>query len=214
VLADDHALFREGTRQLLERDEELCVVGEAANGVEAVELVDRTQPDVAIIDIEMPEMDGIEATRRIKERHPRVAVLVLTVHDEDPMVLAILEAGAAGYLLKDVHSSQLIRTVKALHAGESVLHPAITKRILDRVRTHSPPGADVAGIRLSDDERMVLRLAARGMTNREIATELAVSTRTIQLRLTRLFETLNVGSRTEAVVEAIRANLITLDDVP
>jgi DNA-binding NarL/FixJ family response regulator len=143
-----------------------------------------------------------------------VAVLVLTVHDEDPMVLAILEAGAAGYLLKDVHSSQLIRTVKALHAGESVLHPAITKRILDRVRTHSPPGADVAGVRLSDDERMVLRLAARGMTNREIATELAVSTRTIQLRLTRLFETLNVGSRTEAVVEAIRGNLITLDDVP
>ncbi|MDX1619341.1 MAG: response regulator transcription factor [Nitriliruptorales bacterium] len=211
VLADDHTLFREGTRQLLERDSSIRVVGEAAEGAAAVALVDELEPDVAIIDIEMPELDGIEATRRIKAAHPGVGVLVLTVHDEDPFVFAILDAGAAGYLLKDVSSSELVRAVHALQAGESVLHPAIARKVLSRVRSERTD----EGSRLELPERdvRVLRLAAQGRTNREIADELGVSTRTIQLRLSNVFDSLGVGSRTEAVIAGLRAGLFDLEEV-
>lgn len=215
VLADDHALFREGTRGLLERDEELQVVGEARTGQEAVELATRLSPDVIIVDVEMPDMDGIEATRRIKLDHPRIAVLALTVHDEEQLVLAILEAGAAGYLLKDVHSAQLVRAVKALHAGESVLHPAITARLLDRMRAHdSGVASEPTPPAVTDEQQTILRLAAGGSTNQEIAEELGLAIRTVQLRMTQLFDLLGVASRTEAVVEGLRRGVISLDSVP
>lgn len=213
VLADDHTLFREGTRQLLERDGSIEVAGEAGDGPGAVALVDRLRPDVAILDIEMPGFDGIEATRRIKLEHPRTGVLVLTVHDEDQFVFAILDAGAAGYLLKDVNSDELIGAVRALRAGESVLHPTIAGKVLARIRAdmHGPTPLDAPVV--DDRDVEVLRLAAAGLTNHAIAERLGVSTRTVQLRLTTIFEILGVGSRTEAVIAGLRAGLFDLDEV-
>lgn len=210
VLADDHALFREGTRELLERDGSIEVVGEASDGDEAVAVVDRTVPDVAIVDIEMPGVDGIEVTRRIKAAHPRVSVLALTVHDEEPFVFAVLEAGAAGYLLKDVSSRALVRAVHALHAGESVLHPTVAQQVLRRVRAG---GGATARVALTGTELEVLRLAARGLTNQQIAAELGSSLRTVELRLTGTFRRLGVGSRTEAVIAALRAGLLQLEEL-
>lgn len=213
VLADDHTLFREGTRQLLERDGAVTVVGEAEDGPAVVELVDRLRPDLVVVDIEMPGGDGIAATRQIKSAHPEIAVLVLTIHDEDPFVFAILDAGAAGYLLKDVHGAELVQAVHALHAGESILHPAIAHKVLARVRTDARERDGGAAVALSERDVEVLRLAARGRTNQEIADTLEVSTRTVQLRLTHVFHQLGVGSRTEAVIAALRAGLFELEEL-
>lgn len=213
VIADDHTLFREGTRQLLERDGSIEVCGEAADGAAAAALVDELRPDVAILDIEMPGLDGVEATRRIKRDHPQIGVLVLTVHDEDPFVFAILDAGAAGYLLKDVRSDELLRAVHALVAGDSVLHPTIAHKVMQRVRAEERPGASDHELELPERDVEILRLAAQGLTNRDIAPRLGVSTRTVQLRLTSLFAHLDVGSRTEAVLAGLRAGLFDLDEV-
>jgi DNA-binding NarL/FixJ family response regulator len=132
VIAEDHAVVREGTRRILEQHNGLQVVGEAADGQEAVDLVDRLRPNVAIIDIAMPHMNGIEATRQIKDRHPTTSVLVLSAYDDDQYVFALLEAGAAGYLLKDVRGSELADAVRAVHAGEAILHPVIAHKVLGR----------------------------------------------------------------------------------
>ena len=213
VLADDHPLFREGTRELLERAGDIRVAGEASTGAELVDIVSRLRPDVAIVDIEMPDLNGVEATRAIKASDPEVAVLVLTVHDEEPYVFAILEAGAAGYLLKDVHATELVGAVRALHNGESVLHPAIARQVLRQVRSEQDPAAPPRTPSLSGGEQAVLRLAARGMTNQLIAEELGIHPRTVQLRLSSIFKKMEVGSRTEAVLRAVRDGLFTLEEL-
>src|SRR4030042_351954 len=132
LIADDHAVVREGTRQLLEKETDLVVVAEACDGEEAVRLAGSTKPDVAIIDIAMPNVDGIEATKQIKTLYPDIAVLILTAYDDDQFVFGLLEAGAAGYLLKSVRGRELIDAVRRIHAGESVLHPAIARKVLNR----------------------------------------------------------------------------------
>ena len=185
LLADDHVMVREGTRQLLERQPDLAVIAEAGNGKEAVELVARERPDVAILDISMPVMNGIEATRGIKQIAPQTAVLVLTAYDDDEYVFAILEAGAAGYLLKNARGSEVIEAVRRVHQGESVLHPSIAQKVLRRiVRDGQPDGQEIP---LSEREQEVLTLAARGLSNREIATELVLSPRTIQSHMANIF---------------------------
>lgn len=208
VLADDHALVREGTRRILEAEADMDVVGEAADGEEAVRLVAEVRPDVAIIDIGMPRMNGLEATVRIKEVAPEVAVLVLTVHDDDEYVFSLLDAGAAGYLLKDVPGSQLVSAVRALQAGEPVLHPAVARKLL--ARFHGGGAAPPAP--LSAREIEIVRLAAHGMTNKEIGRQLLVSTRTVQAHLGHIFVKIGVASRTEAVVHALRRGWIRLDE--
>jgi len=219
VIADDHAVVREGTRQLLEREGDIAVVGEAANGLEAVALVAALQPDVAIIDISMPVMGGIEATERIKAARPSTAVLILTAYDDDQYVFALLAAGAAGYLLKDVPSAEVVRAVRAVHAGEPVLHPAIARKVLARLGAAQPVVAGVRGrinpttISLTEREHETLRLAARGLTNAEIALALSFSVRTVQVHLTHVFNKLAVGSRTEAVIAGLRQGLIDLGDL-
>jgi DNA-binding NarL/FixJ family response regulator len=215
IIAEDHAVVREGTRQLLENESDMEVVGEAANGAEAVALVERVQPDVAIMDISMPEMSGIEATERIKASRPSTAVLILTAYDDDQYVFALLAAGAAGYLLKDVPSTEVVRAIRAVHAGEPVLHPAIVKKVLARIASQQSlqePTSRQESL-LTDRERDILRLAACGMSNARIADHLAVSARTVQAHLTHIFDKLGVGSRTEAVIVGLRQGVLSLEDL-
>ena len=215
IFAEDHVLVREGTRQLLDRHEDLEVVGEAADGIEAVELVRKLSPDLAILDISMPRMGGIEATKRIKEISPSTSILILTAYDDDQYVFALLEAGAAGYLLKDVSSDELLRAIRAVHAGEPVLHPAIARKVLARFADKKGEGAKqhANGASLSSRETEVLRLAAKGMSNAAIAQELALSTRTVQVHLTHIFAKLGVASRTEAVITALRLGWFNLEEL-
>jgi len=215
LIADDHAVVREGTRRILEQEEGLEVVAEAVDGEEAVNLATRLKPDVAIIDVSMPNVDGIEATRQIKTLCPGITVLILSAYDDDQFVFSLLEAGAAGYLLKDVRGRELVDAVRAVHAGESVLHPSIARKVLDRfVSTSEKPKKQEPLETLSEREKDVLRLATRGLSNRDIAEELCLSMRTVQGHLTHIFNKLQVGSRTEAVVRGLKEGWITLDDVP
>lgn len=214
LLADDHALVREGTRELLEHEEDMAVVGEAGDGEEAVRLTTDLHPDVVIMDIAMPKLNGIEATKKIKAIYPDSAVLILSAYDDDQYVFALLEAGAAGYLLKDVPSQELVEAIRAVNAGESILHPAIARKVINRFA--SPRGkaaTEVMVEQLSEREMEVLKLAAKGMTNMEIAKQLVLSVRTVQGHLSNIFSKMQVGSRTEAVIVALRRGWFTLGDI-
>jgi len=213
VIADDHKVVREGTRELLQKEGDLDVVGEAGDGEETVRLVKELKPDVAIVDIAMPRLNGIEATKQIKVISPSTAVLILTAYEHDQYVFALLEAGAAGYLLKDVRGQEVIEAVRAVRAGESVLHPVVARKALDHF-VH--PGDKDKGPRvqvLTEREREVLRLAARGLSNKEIARDLGLSVRTVQAHLGNVFNKLKVGSRIEAVISGLKQGLLTLEDI-
>ena len=215
LIADDHAVVREGTRQILERESDLDVVAEAADGEEAVRLASSSKPDVVIIDIAMPKLDGIEATKQIKALHPDIAVLALTAYDDDQFVFGLLEAGAAGYLLKSVRGRELIDAVRQIYAGESVLHPAIARKVLNRfVPTPGKQAGQKPPEVLSDREMQVLKLAAKGLSNQDIANDLCLSLRTVQAHLGHIFNKLQVSSRTEAVVRALKEGWVTLEDIP
>ena len=214
VIADDHAVVRQGTRSLLEREKDLEVVGEAGDGEEAVKLIEELRPDVAILDIAMPKLNGIEVTRRIKPKCPSTAVLILSAYDDDEYVFALLEAGAAGYLLKDVDSREVVKAVRAVHAGESVLHPVIARKVLDRfVSPAAKVGEEKPSVEMSEREMEVLKLAARGMNNQDIANKLFISMRTVQGHLTSIFNKLSVGSRTEAIFQAVKRGWLSFEEL-
>ena len=213
LLADDHAVVREGTRELLEREEDMEVVAEAGDGEEAVRLATSRHPDVVIMDIAMPRLNGIEAAKQIKATSPETAVLVLTAYDDDQYVFALLEAGAAGYLLKDVHADELVKAIRAVRAGESVLHPAIARKVIDRfARPPSKPPEERVLNQLTERELEVLKLAAKGMSNKDIARHLSLSIRTVQAHLSNVFSKMQVGSRTEAVVQALQKGWLMIED--
>ena len=217
MLVEDHVLVREGTKELLDQEEDLQVVAEAGDGEAAVQLAAEHRPDIIIMDIAMPKLDGIKATKQIKAANPTASILVLTAYDDDQYVFAFLEAGAAGYLLKDISTNDLIQAIRAVHTGESVLHPAVARKVINYFARRPEETRDEKGDlmeQLTDREMEVLRLAGKGMTNREIARELTISIRTVQVHLSNVFSKLGVGSRTEAVLYALRKGWLTLEELP
>jgi len=213
LLAEDHAIMREGVREFIKRETDMEVVGEAGDGEEAVRLAAQLKPDVIVMDIRMPKLNGIEATKQIKSQLPKTAILILTAYDSDQYIFALLDAGAAGYLLKGIRTHELIDAIRAVYAGESVLHPVIASRVIRRVIT--PATAGSKGVEpLSDREMEILKIAAKGVSNKDIAEQLFLSPRTVQVHLGNIFNKLGVASRTEAVLFGLKRGWLTLEDLP
>jgi len=207
MLVEDHLLVRQGTRDLLDKEPDLRVVAEAGDGIEAVQLAQEHQPDVILMDISLPRMNGLEATRRIKGICPTTAVLVLTAYDDEEYVIAFLKVGAAGYLMKDVSVQDLVVAVRAVHAGETVLHPAVAAKAVHRVAQEVvviPKAESVESMQPTGLQLEILRMASQWMTNQEIARMLSISSYEVRANLNQLFQQLGVGSRIEAVLYALR----------
>ena len=213
LIADDHPLLREAMRNAFEKHQDFVVLGEASDGEEAVRLASELKPDVVIMDIVMPKLNGIEATKQIRKISPTTAVVILTAYDDDRYVIGLLEAGAAGYLLKSASSQVMVEAVRAVHGGESVLHPSIIAKILKYgVLMRGGGGEQKGGEQLSSRELEVLKLAAKGMRNQDIGKELFLSVRTVKAHLSNIFNKIGVASRTEAIVKAVREGWLTLED--
>lgn len=211
MLADDHVLVRQGVRRILEASGYIEVIVETDNGADAITMAAEFKPDVAVLDIRMPEVTGVEAARRIKLENPDIRVLMLTAFDDDPYVFALLQAGADGYVLKTSNADDLVKAVRLVATGKSVLSPEVTAKLLRSVTHRSTAYATDGANMLSPREMDVIRLTARGMTNREIGTALGISHRTVQGHLASVFMKLDVNGRTEAVTEALRRGWITID---
>lgn len=206
ILADDHRIVRAGIRQLLESEKDLQVLAEAGDGEEAKTLIQQHRPDVAVLDIQMPKSSGIEVTRWVRAHLPEVGVLILTAYDDDPYVMAVLQAGANGYVLKTAKTHDLIQAVRDVHEGKSALDPAVTRKLMTNIfkireKTVVEP--------LTDRELDVLRLAAKGFTNKAIGMQLNISDRTVQGHLAHIFAKLQAASRTEAVMRAVSLGWIS-----
>ena len=211
VLADDHWLMRDGTRHILEQCSDLKVVGDAEDGQHALELIERLQPDVAILDIRMPKINGVDVVRRMKEIAPNTEALMLTAYDDDDYILALMTAGALGYLLKTARPSELIEAVQRVHQGEAVLHPAIAIKVVrlwERLRKSAGPEFS----HLSPREREVLQLAVNGLRNKAIGDKLNISVRTVEGHFHNIFARLGVSSRTEAVLYAVSQHIVTREE--
>jgi len=210
VIADDHGLVRRGTRDILEQDDRIEVVGEADDGPSLIELVARVQPDVALVDVGMPGLSGIDAVAEIRKRAPAVAVLILTIHDEVEYVWQAIQAGASGYLVKDVADRDLVEAVISVAGGSTVLAPRLASKLVSRIRDADWVGSPTES--LTAREVDVLQLVAKGHSNRQIADELNVSPRTVEVHLTHLYRKLGADNRTKAVAIAARRGLVTIDD--
>jgi two-component system, NarL family, response regulator LiaR len=205
LLVDDHAVVREGLRGFLELQDEFEIVGEAEDGEEAVREAERLRPDVILMDLVMPGLDGVGAMQALRESLPEARVIVLTSFADDDRLLPAIQAGAAGYLLKDAQPAELARAVRAAHAGEALLDPSVAARLVDAIA--QAPGDD-PGERLTPREREVLGLIAQGRPNKLIARELEISEKTVKAHVGRLLEKLGVSDRTQAALYAVRAGLV------
>ena len=208
LLADDHAVVRAGIRQFLEGADDIQVVAEAEDGLAAQSLIEQFQPDVAVLDIQMPKASGIEVTRWIRSHHRQVGVLILSAYEDDPYVMAVLQAGANGYVLKTASPKDIIQAVRDVYNGKSALDPVITQKVLDQVVSQS--NAPLVE-QLTERELEVLRLVGRGHTNKAIGVQLSISDRTVQGHLARIFAKLQAASRTEAVMRAVSLGWLPSD---
>ena len=206
LLADDHHIVRAGVKQLLESASDLQVIAEAGDGEEAQALIQKHKPDVAVLDIQMPKASGIEVTRWVRRNLPEVGVLILTAYDDDPYVMAVLQAGANGYVLKTSRADELIQAVRDVHEGKSALDPNVTRKLMSSIFKVSEKKFIEP---LTDRELDVLRLAARGFTNKAIGVQLTISDRTVQGHLAHIFAKMQANSRTEAVMRAVSVGLIS-----
>ncbi|MBI2237580.1 MAG: response regulator transcription factor [Actinobacteria bacterium] len=212
LVVDDHAVVREGIRMVLEGDPELQVVGEASSGEEAIDKVRELEPNVVVMDIGMPGLSGFEATRRIRQSHPDVQVLALTVHDSEAYVFQMLQAGATGYVVKRAPAAEVIQAVKGAFRGEAVLHPSVAKLLIRDYLSRVERGEETSYDTLSEREREILKLIAEGKTNKEIAELLYLSIKTVQAHRANLMRKLGMHDRTELVKYAIRKGIIGLDE--
>jgi NarL family two-component system response regulator LiaR len=208
MLVDDHAVVREGLRSYLELEEGLDIVGEASNGREAVRRAREWRPDVILMDLVMPEMDGVEATKAIREQLPATRVIVLTSFIEEDKVIPAIQAGANGYLLKNVSAPELVKAIQAAHGGQAQLDPLVARKLMERVTTPASRDPEAAlGEMLTDREREVLKLIANGYANKEIARELVVSERTVKGHVSNILNKLGVQDRTQAALYAVKHKL-------
>jgi two-component system response regulator NreC len=209
LIADDHTLVREGLRALLEAQGDFEVIAEASNGHEAVQRALEMRPDVVLMDIGMPELDGFEATRRILKASPTIRVLVLTVHETEDYFFRVLEAGAHGFLVKDAASTDLVAAVRAVHRGGMFLHPPLAKRLVEDYLQRVTTGEERTSYEaLTPREREVLKLIGEGYTNQEIADQLSLSINTVQTHRSRIMDKLNLHSRAELMKYAVRMGLL------
>jgi DNA-binding NarL/FixJ family response regulator len=205
LIVDDHAVVREGLRTFLELQDGIEVAGEAADGTEAVAAAARLGPDVILMDLVMPRLDGVGAMRELRRREPSSRVIVLTSFGDDDRLLPAIQAGAAGYLLKDVEPAELARAVRAAHAGEALLDPSVAARLVDAI---AQPAGERPSERLTPRERQVLELIGRGLSNKRIARELGISEKTVKNHVGRVLAKLGVTDRTQAALHAVRAGLV------
>ncbi len=212
VLVDDHAVVRKGVRALLDREPGIQVVGEAEDGEEAVRLVAQLRPDITLMDLEMPGMGGVEATRQIAERHPGAKIVVLTSHAAEEDVFPALKAGAVGYLLKHSAPEEVAHAIRQAQRGETVLHPTIARMVLQELQRPAQPARPPTAEPLSARELEVLRLLARGMSNHEIADTLVVGEATVRSHVSAILRKLQLASRTQAALYALREGLASLTD--
>jgi DNA-binding NarL/FixJ family response regulator len=232
LIVDDHAVVRQGLRTFIDLQDDMQVVGEGENGLQAVELAGRLQPDVILLDLVMPQMDGVEATRKILERSPHSRVLILTSFGEDDKVFPAIRGGAQGYLLKDIHPSDLVQAVREAHQGKVQLHPDIARKLMSAVAAAPPAGAPqpagappLAGASspgstpgapppkaapsdLTERELEVLRLIARGMNNAEIAAQMVISEKTVKTHVSNVLGKLGVADRTQAAIWALKHGIV------
>lgn len=214
LLADDHPLMRDSMKMHLENDADIKVIAEANDGEEVVKLATELVPDIIVMDIAMPKLNGIEATRQIKAINPRIGILVLTVHSDSEYILKALEAGAAGYLTKNIAGEELIHAIRSIIAGESVLSDEVMRKLLKHaLRYPIKPLLPFAKEMLTTRELEIFKLAARGMSNKQIAQDLNLNLGTVKGHLVNIFSKLNVCSRTEAVITGLRSGFFTIDDL-
>jgi len=208
LIVDDHQVVRQGLRTFLELHEDINVVGEAENGISAVEMVSQLQPDVVLMDLVMPNMDGITATQKIRSSGSPAKIIALTSFSEDDKVFPAIQAGAASYLLKDVSPDDLVDAIRAVHHGEARLHPDITRKLMEQVSQAKNLPMEIPVEQLTDREREVVRLVALGRTNREIAQELFISEKTVKTHISNILGKLNLEHRTQLAIYAIKNKLV------
>jgi DNA-binding NarL/FixJ family response regulator len=201
-LLDDHEIVRRGVRELLEAEDDLEVVGEAGTAEQAISRIPPTRPDVAVLDVQLPDGDGVEVAREVRSRHPEIRCLILTSFSDDEALFQAIMAGAAGYLLKQIRGNDLVDAIRRVAAGQSLLDPAVTTRVLDRLRT--PPETDERVGRLTDQERRILDLIAEGLTNRQIAERIHLAEKTVKNYVSNLLAKLGMERRTQAAVYGAR----------
>ena len=209
LLADDHAIFRDGLRAILDRQKDIVVVGEAGDGVEAVKKAAELAPDIVLMDINMPVMDGVRASRLITAQDQRVGIIILTMYREDEYVFEAIKAGARGYVVKDARAREVLKAIRAVHRGEALIDPAVATKLLEEFRHLAEGRSRKELFDLNEQETEILRLVAQGASNKEIAAALFLSEQTIKNKLSIVFQKLHVNNRAEAAASAIREGLIS-----